>query len=203
MYTAHKLQAHIVTKACNTVALLKNSITFADHDKAVQILSQLHDPKKLTLGQLTKGRWLRGDTYNTVTLLRNSFIFLDSRATMVAVGPVQDPAESSFGNVTSRLKGRRLVGVVNTAALSHLQQNGQNYVAYSWRPLFTDETSRRQTAMGDVYGNGGGDSDKGQSQFLAQEQVQHSERGECSGCGQTGPYGTLCSRCEDQGWVFD
>ena len=144
-----------------------------------------------------------GDTGNTGTLLRNSLTFSESRATMVAAGPVQDPAESSHGNVTTRLKGRRLVGLVNTAALSHLQQNGQQYVANSWRPIFTDKTSRRQTAIGDVDGNGNGDSDKGQSQFLVQEQVQYSERGECSGCGQTGPHGTLCSRCKYQGWVFD
>ena len=84
-----------------------------------------------------------GDTCNTVTLLRNSFTFLESRAAMVAAGPAQDPAESSFGNATTRLKGHRLVGVVNTAALSHLQRSGQNYVADSWRPLFTDETSIR------------------------------------------------------------
>ena len=94
---------------------------------------------------------------------------------MVAASPAQDPAESSFGSVTTRLKGRRLVGIVNTAALDHLQQNGQMHVADSCRPLFADETSRRQTAMGDVDGNGDGDSDEGQSQLLA----------------------------EDQGWVFD
>ena len=144
-----------------------------------------------------------GDTGNTGTLLRNSLTFSESRATMVAAGPVQDPAESSHGNVTTRLKGRRLVGLVNTAALSYLQRNWQSYVADSWRPLFADETSRRQTAMGDFDCNGNGNSSEGQSQFPAQEQVQHSERGECSGCGQTGPYGTLCGRCEDQGWIFD